>query len=63
LHVLCVLSLQLAEFPSAKFYNGLLQSWPKPADRPLPAGLPWPNPQVGAETSVLSLAGSMLCSI
>lgn len=37
---------KLAEFPSARFYNGLLQSWPKPSDRPLPAGLPWPNPQV-----------------
>lgn len=39
---------KLAEFPSAKFYSGLLQSWPKPADRPLPQGLPWPNPQVCA---------------
>lgn len=37
---------KLAEFPSAKFYKGLLASWPKPLDRPLPPGLPWPNPQV-----------------
>lgn len=37
----------LAEFPSARFYGGLLRSWPSPADRPLPAGLPWPNAQVG----------------
>lgn len=37
---------RLAEFPSAKFYGGLLQSWPKPSDRPLPPGLSWPNPQV-----------------
>jgi superfamily I DNA and/or RNA helicase len=36
----------LAEFPSAKFYGGLLCSWPKPADRPLPEGLHWPNVKV-----------------
>lgn len=36
----------LAEFPSSKFYGGLLRSWPKPADRPLPEGLHWPNVKV-----------------
>eukprot|EP00882_Tetradesmus_deserticola_P030918 GHRQ01034925.1.p2 GENE.GHRQ01034925.1~~GHRQ01034925.1.p2 ORF type:complete len:120 (-),score=29.40 GHRQ01034925.1:323-682(-) len=36
----------LCEFPSAQFYGGLLRSWPRPADRPLPGGIAWPNPEV-----------------
>jgi regulator of nonsense transcripts 1 len=48
---------KLAEFPSARFYKGLLQSWPKPSDRPLPAGLPWPNPQVCVFFGVVCVCG------
>lgn len=36
----------IAAFPSAAFYASKLISAPKPADRPLPLGLPWPNPDV-----------------
>jgi len=50
---------KLAEFPSASFYGGLLQSWPKPKDRPLPPGLTWPNPQVSTASRMLCCA--VLC--
>eukprot|EP00879_Flechtneria_rotunda_P021786 GHRR01022972.1.p1 GENE.GHRR01022972.1~~GHRR01022972.1.p1 ORF type:complete len:358 (+),score=134.26 GHRR01022972.1:120-1076(+) len=36
----------ICEFPAREFYGGLLQSWPKSQDRPLPPGLNWTNPQV-----------------
>lgn len=36
----------ICAFPAAQFYGGLLKSWPKPQDRPLPGGIAWPNPQV-----------------
>ena len=35
----------LAEFSSRRFYDGRLKSAVSPADRPLPKGLRWPNPQ------------------
>eukprot|EP00775_Hariotina_reticulata_P004851 gene4851-5098_t len=41
----------LCEFPAREFYKGLLQSWPKPADRPLPRGIAWPNPKVNGPES------------
>lgn len=44
---------KLAEFPSVKFYKGLLQSWPRPEDRLLPDGLQWPNPQVCEMAAVM----------
>ncbi|KAK9803820.1 hypothetical protein WJX73_003427 [Symbiochloris irregularis] len=36
---------QIAEFPSQLFYQGRIQTGITAADRPLPKGLPWPNPQ------------------
>jgi len=36
----------IAQFPSRRFYGGLLQSHPANKKRPRPEGFPWPNPQV-----------------
>eukprot|EP00892_Ulva_mutabilis_P004345 jgi/Ulvmu1/2282/UM013_0129.1 len=40
----------IADFPSRWFYAGKLRSGVTEADRPLPAGLPWPKPETVAET-------------
>jgi superfamily I DNA and/or RNA helicase len=39
----------LCAFPSEAFYGGRLRSAPTPADRPIPAGVAWPNPKVELE--------------
>lgn len=36
----------IAQFPSRRFYGGLLQTHPANKHRPRPEGFPWPNPQL-----------------
>jgi hypothetical protein len=58
----------LCEWPSLAFYDGRLASHPKPQDRPTPAGLPWPNPQVpvhcqGGDTMQCSAVQCLACAL
>jgi len=36
----------IAAFPSKQFYSSKLRSFPTPADRPAPLGIPWPDGEI-----------------